>query len=314
MLSNMNEKIIPKVVFIMGAGHCGSTLIDLIMGSHSQSFSLGELQRIHSSIDTFSKTTQICGVCVGHCPFWNDKAQLSLLKLFYSKANRRSAFASKLSQCLYNPYKLLSKWSNKSILIDSSKRPGWIQRQLRFPYRWLGIKPYLLYMVRDGRAVVSSYRRKYDDKDLVQIIDHWKQETIKMNRFYEQFSPNRRVTVHYEDLATQPEKVVKSLCNSLDIEFEPAMLNYWAGDHHHLYGNGGTRALIYRYRDQQQQSSPEQRLRAERAKEHYKYEYYDQVDISIKLDERWRTEMSEKDLSIFEDIAGDLNRSLLKDN
>ena len=310
----MNKETTPKVIFIMGAGHCGSTLVDLILGSHSRSFSLGELQRIHSSIDSFSKTTQICGVCVGHCPFWNDKANLFLLKFFYSKANPGLALVSKLAQCLQNPYKLLSKWSNKSILIDSSKRPGWIQRQLRFPHRWLGIEPYLLYMVRDGRAIVSSYRRKYDDKGLAQITNHWKQETIKMNRFYEQFPHDKKITVHYEKLATNPEAVVNSLCAFLKIEYEPAMLNYWAGDHHHLYGNGGTRALIYRYRDLQQQSSPEQRIRAERAKQHYKHEYYDQIDISIKLDERWRTEMSENDLSTFEEIAGDLNRSLIGDN
>lgn len=298
----------------MGPGHCGSTLLDLIMGSHSQSFSLGEYSRIQGSIDSFSKDSQICGVCESHCPYWNDKVQLPLLKLFYSRSNRWNALTSKAIRHLFNPYKLLIKWSGKNVLIDSSKQTWWIKRQLRLSYRWLGMQPYLLYMVRDGRAVVSSYRRKYNDQNLSLITNNWKRKTIEMNQFYENFPPKRRTIVRYEELATQPAAVIKSLCQFLSLDYEPEMLRYWASDHHHLFGNGGTRALIYRYREQQQQSSPEMLERVERAKQHYVHDYYDQIDIGIKLDERWRTEMSEDDLSIFENIAGDLNRSIPKNS
>ena len=44
-----------QIVFIMGPGHCGSTLLDLILGSHSDCFSLGEvfrLSEISSLFDT----------------------------------------------------------------------------------------------------------------------------------------------------------------------------------------------------------------------------------------------------------------------
>lgn len=307
----MNNKIVPKVVFIMGSGHCGSTLLDLILGSHTQSFSLGELQRIHNSIDSSSNNTQICGVCENRCPFWDNKVQLPLLKLFYSKANKGYAHASKIAQCIYNPYKLLRRWSDKNMLIDSSKNPRWIQRQLRFSYRWIGITPYLIYMIRDGRAVVSAYRRKYHDKGIKDITKDWKRKAISMNRFYEQFPTERRTTVSYEELATQPELVVKSLCQFLNIDYEPEMLRYWTHEHHHLYGNGGTRALIYRFREQLQQSSPELRKRAEHAKQFYAHEYYDQIEIAIKLDDRWRGEMTKDDLDIFDAIGGEINRSLI---
>jgi hypothetical protein len=32
-----------KVIFILGSGHCGSTLLDLILDSHSKVFSVGEI-------------------------------------------------------------------------------------------------------------------------------------------------------------------------------------------------------------------------------------------------------------------------------
>lgn len=297
----------------MGPGHCGSTLLDLIIGSHSTSFSLGELNRLHASIRASSENPQICGVCESSCKFWDEKAHLSLLKLFYSKSNRFSAMTSKIARCFYNPYKLLGKWSNKSILIDSSKSPSWIQQQLKFSYRWNGVTPYLIYMIRDGRAVVSSYRRKYSNKSFTNTTNEWKRKTITMNRFYEEFPTARRMKVKYEKLATQPEAETKSICKFLEIHYEPEMLRYWTHEHHHLYGNGGTRALIYRFREQMNESSPKLRERVKHAKQFYAYEYYDQIEIAIKLDERWRHELTQKDLENFEVIGGEFNRSLMRE-
>ena len=74
-----------KVIFVMGPGHCGSTLFDLIMGSHSDVFSLGEFHRIHGAIDDFQEGyPKICGVCTGRCEFWNQRASLPILKMYFS--------------------------------------------------------------------------------------------------------------------------------------------------------------------------------------------------------------------------------------
>jgi len=63
-----------QVVFVMGAGHCGSTLLDLILGSHSECFSLGELFSLPRFFDPKSDNYKhICSVCDSDCQIWHDQ-------------------------------------------------------------------------------------------------------------------------------------------------------------------------------------------------------------------------------------------------
>lgn len=299
-----------KVVFIMGAGHCGSTLLDLLLGSHSQSFSLGELYRMGSLVDGRSEGHEnICGVCVGECEFWNKRVPRSFLKMYFGRENRFQAALGKLSQHIYNPYKLIARWSAKSILIDSSKGSAWIERRLRPSYTWHGIEPYLIYMCRDGRAVVNSYYRKYPERGITNVIQKWKQQTDTMNAFFSQFS-HQKIRVQYEELAMYPERVVRALCKFLDVEYERAMLRYWTHEHHHVMGNGGTRSLIFKYREKLGMDDEALRNRQDQAKRFYDSSYYDGMELGIRLDERWRLELSPEHCERFDMLAGETNKSL----
>ena len=210
--------MVKKVVFIMGPGHCGSTLLDLILGSHSNTFSLAELHAISKRLE-FAKrgNTCLCGICSGKCAFWDEQASFSVLKLFYSRKSKLSRVLFKLSRYFFNPYHFIFRWSNKSILIDSSKQPYWFNSQLTPSYTWKNIVPYLIYLSRDGRAVINSYLRKYPKRGIVQITETWKDQIIKMNGFYDQF-PNKKKKVKYEDLAMHPERVIKSICHFADMQ------------------------------------------------------------------------------------------------
>jgi hypothetical protein len=299
-----------KVVFIMGPGHCGSTLLDLLLGSHSQSFSLGELHRIGGLVAGPSEGyRKICGVCVGECELWNKRMPLSFLRMYFARENKLQAGLSKVSHYTYNPYKLIARWSGKSLLIDSSKGAAWIERRLHPSYTWHGIKPYLIYMCRDGRAVVNSYYRKYPEQGIANVIQKWKQQTDTMNAFFIKF-PHEKMKVQYEELATRPERVVRALCGFLNIEYEEAMLRYWTHEHHHLMGNGGTRSLIFKYREKLGINEEALRNRREEAKQFYDASYYDEMELGIHLDERWRVELSREHRECFDMLAGDTNKSL----
>jgi hypothetical protein len=69
----MNNPV--KYVYICSAGHSGSTLLDLLLGSHSQIESLGEI--IHLSKNLSLNTQCTCGEPVRSCPVW--KRVVSLL-------------------------------------------------------------------------------------------------------------------------------------------------------------------------------------------------------------------------------------------
>jgi hypothetical protein len=291
----------------MGPGHCGSTLLDLILGSHSNAFSLGEFHRLHRCLDEANTgELQICGVCTEGCDFWNRKVSIPVLRNYYSGKSTLRRLIRKFANLVSNPYKKLMAWSGKSIMVDSSKQPGWIARQLKPAHKWKSVTPYLVYLQRDGRAVVSSYFRKYPERGIKVIAEDWCQQVEEMDRYYEEF-PGAKLRMTYEELATEPEKTIRVLCEQFDIPYEAEMLRYWAHDHHHIFGNGGTRNLIWRYREQFDTHSESTRQRIEDSKQHYAHEYYDEIDVAIKLDERWRREMTEEDLQAFNAVAGATN-------
>jgi len=300
-----------KVVFIIGCGHSGSTLLDLILGSHSQAFSLGELRYIGSLLPADaadSAATRICDICEDICDFWNRKANIRLLKLYYSRQTYLQRALGRLALYMYNPYRLLFDWSGKSILIDSSKAPGWIMRQLSVRHTWGNIEPYLLFICRDGRAVVNSFLRKYPERNIADKTKEWLTQINKMKKYYADFPEARRMRVHYEELATHPREVSEQICHLLDIDFEPEMLRYWRHAHHIIRGNAGTRSLIYKYRAKFEVENEKLAERDSAESKYYDDSYYQQVGMSIYLDQRWKRELTPEQLAIFDSLAGEANR------
>jgi hypothetical protein len=58
-----------KYVYICSAGHSGSTLLDLLLGSHSRMFSLGEISHLPKNISL--NTLCACGHPVRSCRLWS---------------------------------------------------------------------------------------------------------------------------------------------------------------------------------------------------------------------------------------------------
>lgn len=58
-----------RYVYICSAGHSGSTLLDLVIGSHSQVESLGEISHLSKNISLNTKCS--CEQVVTSCSFWN---------------------------------------------------------------------------------------------------------------------------------------------------------------------------------------------------------------------------------------------------
>ena len=54
------------IIYIVGSGHCGSTLLDIILDSHSKIFGIGELENFNK------ESLCACGKELSKCSFWND--------------------------------------------------------------------------------------------------------------------------------------------------------------------------------------------------------------------------------------------------
>lgn len=302
-----------KVVFITGTGHCGSTLVDLILGSHSRAFSLGEFWSAYRYLDQpEDQSLGMCGICADGCSFWDERVSRKKLRDHFRGFDSNNKLIFRLSRrfgsAQSNIYKHLFAVSNTDVLIDSSKPIPRIKRQL-FPFwQWRQMKPYLLYVTRDGRAITNSYLRKYPEKGMKHFANQWKTGTLEREAYFETFPEAQRYRLSYEDITTKPEAVVQDLCRWLDLPYEPNMLQYWKQDHHMIAGNLGPRLLIFKYREQFGGDEITYWSEVNKDDKYVEQSYYDQLGLAIRMDLRWKTELSEEQLEQFYEVVGDVNQ------
>jgi len=294
-----------KVVCITGTGHCGSTLLDLLLGSHSEAFSLGEFHTIQKLIRKDNQDG-ICIICGSKCEFWSERTSQRLLRLFYQTDSFARKVCSRLIRLLYNPYRLMFRWSGASVLVDSSKGMNWFKAQFRPRYAVAGFEQVLIWVYRDGRAVVNSYHRKYPELGIEHHTNHWLQSVAKLEESFATFD-GPKLKIAYEDLTLNPEAATQRVCEFLDLKYEPEMLRYWEHDHHHLFGNAGTNNAIIRHRQKLadcQRVDPNWAIRHE---DYFDTSYYESQGLKIKHDERWKRELAREHLQVFETLAGTQN-------
>lgn len=296
-----------KVVFIMGIGRSGSTLIDLMIGSHPDAFSLGEISKLPEFVKKGKRK-----FCVREdSTFWQDNfTEAELIDLAAGLSNHRlnkyiplkiERFAREIfrQDNIFNSYTTLFAKTQKDILVDSSKYIFWIANKLKArEFRSGLIEAYLIHMIRDGRAVANSYLRAFPQLTITEFSQRWVRQIQEQKSFYDRFPTEKKMVVRYEELATNPQAVLERVCQLLAIEFTPEMIEYWRHDHHHIVGSRGTNALILKYRGQQLNQGVQE----------VHGSYYQDTDLAIKFDLRWKKEFAPEKLEVFNKIAGELNK------
>ncbi|MGB3296188.1 MAG: sulfotransferase [Phormidesmis sp.] len=297
----------------MGTAHCGSTLLTMILGSHSDCLALGEVSNMP---EAYRLKKPICSVCQGDCSFWErsfTEQERSLLSKGFSERRLHRYIPLKLEKTVrgflkndqvFNPYSLIASKTNKKVLIDSTKTVYWLNKKLaarEFQDNLLDAR--LIHLIRDGRAVMNSYlRRKQAQGMTVQKFgEMWAKRINNENNFFDSFSGGKKIQLRYEKFATEVEETLKSLCDWLDIDFQPEMVNYWQHQHHAISGNSGTRSLIRKYQNSESmQSGSDTQRPANR---------YEERDFCIQLDQRWRTKLSAEQVAEFYKVTGGLNKA-----
>lgn len=279
-MSSGDLRWLSRSVLICGAGHSGSTLLGLILGSHSSGFYCGESRKVSYLGDPRKPLRKrVCKLCGEGCPVW-------------------SRFVWDRGRPLHD---LIACAAGAQMVIDSTKSVEWI-RERTGELAAAGIPAVLLFLGRDGRAVVSSRIRKYPDRAPAELIRRWRTQIEASRELYAAHDGPKH-EVRYEVLASEPEATVRRLCGTIGIDFEPAMLDFQRHEHHPLGGNNGTQYLVARSR----YDDPGQAFVSlgERSRD-----YYRRHGDGIELDRRWRRELAAPHRALFEQLAGDVNRDL----
>ena len=264
---------------ICGAGHSGSTLLGMLLGSHSDAFFMGEGSKVRYLGDLKRPMhKRACKICGDDCQVW---------------AGFRWDRGAPL-------YAQVARHVGRNIIIDSTKNADWISERID-ETRAAGGRPCLIFLRRDGRAVINSRLRKYPDIPAADQIQHWMTQIERAEQLYTTFD-GPKLRLDYETLATAPEASLRRVCDLLAIDYQPAMLQFYQADHHPLGGNNGPQFLAARAKTEQAGPVVTRLRPAVRS-------YYENHENAIRLDLRWKQELSAEHLALFETLAGHVNKT-----
>ena len=250
-----------KVLYILGAGRSGSTLLDRLLGQVRGFFSMGELKWIWRLVYGEEQLCG-CGTPFKSCPFWTaafrqafggpenldarmEKLSTSLLRLrrlpqllcpFLSRKYRDDlAYYSNVISGLCRAARDVS---GCRVLIDSSK----FNRDRIVLSRMEEIDLHVVHLIRDSRAVAYSWQRKKQRPEYASRTAYMYQLSTRNsasdwlfdNGMAEALRPflKQYTRVHYEDLISDPRRTISRICIAVG-EPNPA-LDFLDGQTAHL--------------------------------------------------------------------------------
>ena len=220
-----------KVVYITSLGHSGSTLMDMLISSHSQVVSVGEAHQIGRAPDT---TPCRCGVRPGlTCPFWRAVAEdfEKVTSVPFNQIDLEDTTTGHFEEHNVAFYTAVCRVSGKRIIVDSSKNLSRLVGLLQTP--GLTVKP--IHLIRDPRGVIWSSMRKGKNWVYASL-----QYNVLVARTHYALRSHGITPVHYEDLTSDPMAVLEPLMKKIGLDVEETQLNWTSGTRHNFGGNEDT--------------------------------------------------------------------------
>ncbi|MCI0692988.1 sulfotransferase [candidate division KSB1 bacterium] len=290
------EKI--DLIYVAGCGRSGSTLLDAVLGAHPAVVSVGEAwYHARWQANNFACT---CGAPFNACEFWQAVAAklrqwktavaitpvtrhreklLSVLQLYTGAPLLSAERVNRYGRASYQLFKAVQRVAGKTVVLDSSKNP------LRLLYLCLSgyFNVKIIHLVRDGRAYVNSTSKRVQmpaqegwisPQNVWRTTGRWILTNSLSRRVCAELPDIPSCLIKYEEFSAAPEAATRRLCEFLQLEYGPAMLEGAGAAAHNISGSR------WRY----------------------------QARRAIRLDEAWRQELAPRRLLVFSLLGGWLNR------
>jgi hypothetical protein len=181
---------------------------------------------------------------------------------------------SRFEKGIQNTWKLydaVRAVAGKRVVVDSSKH----HTRAAAIYRSRPERARIILLVRDGRGVFYSGLKAGLDRSY--SVNSWRKHYSHALPLLKRWvRPEHMLFLRYEDMAENPGRALAQVCDLAELSYEESMLKFRSVIHHNVNGN---------------------QLR------------FGSAD-KIRLDEGWKTGLSQDDSAYFERKAGQLNRLL----
>ncbi len=299
-----------KLIYILSPSFSGSTLLTLLMAQHAELATIGELKA--TAMGDTENYYCSCGSLISDCNFWLAlKEKLSQQGVDFSFDDFGTHFASERSligkvmtaqvrnkafeflrgvtlnaPSISGEYKrimernklfidYICELQHADVFLDGSKDP----QRLMYYLQSGAFDVHVIYMFRDGRAQSNSRRQKpRRPVDYSGAVDEWVSTINQMKKVVAMMPADKVFSFRYEDLCSAPKKVLDHIwqfvgLEPIDMQWEDIDLKQTP---HHILGNS---------------------MRTKKS-------------IQLRLDVKWKDQVSDEELTYFENKAGALNRSL----
>jgi len=236
-----------RVVYIMGDGRSGTTILDIILGNHPLIHSCGELWKwpYHNGHPRPDNTKQ------GDHEFWQqvracyfgeegpeDLAYLCRLQNSFEDYKRFPLVAIQLiprerviqyHQHIRKLLKAIASSSGANVLVDSSKLMG---RALQLS-RDREVDLYVVHLVRDPRGSLYSHTKRDVDhktKDVFSALAHYWVKGVFSSAVRVLIPRHRYQRLRYEDLANSPTDTLRALGEFVGVPMETVIKMVEDGD------------------------------------------------------------------------------------
>ncbi|MGI5268414.1 sulfotransferase family protein [Nonomuraea sp. CA-218870] len=203
---------VPSPVFVIAPVRSGSTLLRTLLNSHS---------RIRAPHELHLRTLR-----VQPTPGFSEE---SMLELGLDQVELEHVLWDRILH-------LELQRSGKDLIVD--KTPGNVFIWERLKYAWPDAR--FLFLLRHPEGVVSSLENRKGNTAT--------REALEANavKYFKPLEKARRtldgLTLRYEELTAEPERVTREVCDYLGVAWEPGMLDYGRHDHGRFLPNLGDRS------------------------------------------------------------------------
>lgn len=255
-------------LYILGRRHCGSTILDILLGNGPEIQSIGELVHVWDAEGACS-----CGTRIGECTFWNrvreevgleDEAWRRWTRTAFEQAHLRrylstwrarsddpglrdlAAFTERLAAAIVAV-------SGKPHLLDSTKEAT---RGLFLAKFLPGVR--MIHMVRDPRSNIASQYWRWKKQGYFRFLRRdWRARPLgplfmalaaagwtvgnALSAIAVRRIGERAIRVRYEDLCRDPAGELRRIGEAFAIDLEPVIARLRAGEDfavgHNVGGN-----------------------------------------------------------------------------
>jgi len=213
-MTNLEEK---KLIFVISQPRSGSTLLQRILGSHSQIHTLAEpwimLPTVYALRDQ------------GYLAEYNSEISSRAIELFIEELpNGQQDFLDGIRLMYQHIYGKALQLTSKNYFLDKTPRYYYIISEL---YSIFPNARFIL-LIRNPLDVLNSILNSWV-KDNWYALYRFKDDLLKAPNLIQkaQFELGDSVCVmKYENLVTEPKNSIQIICDYIGISFEEEMINY----------------------------------------------------------------------------------------